>query len=100
MAMRITLVGYRASGKNTVGQLLAHRLKWRFVDADRQLEERSGRQIASWFAPGAEGELAFRDAEEACLKAILGPKPRNLVLATGGGAVLRASNRKLIKENG
>jgi len=97
MLKRITLVGYRASGKSTVGPLLAKRLGWRFIDADRHVEQRLGQDIASYFA--AHGEAAFRDHEAADLVELLaGDEP--LVLATGGGVVLREANRACMQARG
>jgi shikimate kinase len=97
MAMRVTLVGYRASGKTTVGRLLAERLGWPFVDADRALEQRLGCPIPAWFARA--GEASFREREAGCLAELLaGEAP--LVLATGGGAVLREANRRLLRSRG
>lgn len=97
MDRRLTLVGYRACGKSTVGRLVAARLGWPFIDADADLELRLGMPIARFFA--TRGEPAFRDAESAALGEILG-KSGPLVLSTGGGCVLRAENRGIIKENG
>jgi shikimate kinase len=94
---RLTLVGYRACGKSTVGRLLAARLGCPFVDADVDLERRLGQPIAEFFA--TRGEPAFRDAESTALAEILG-KSGPLVLATGGGCVLRAENRGIIRANG
>lgn len=97
MDRRLTLVGYRACGKSTVGRLVAARLGWPFIDADADLELRLGMSIADFFA--TRGEPAFRDAESAALGEILG-KSGPLVLSTGGGCVLRAENRGFIKANG
>jgi shikimate kinase len=97
MPPRLTLVGYRASGKSTVGRLAAARLAWPFVDADHIVEERLGMPIRQYFAE--RGEAAFRDAEALALADILaGNGP--LVLATGGGAVLRDANRALLMARG
>lgn len=96
-ATRISLVGYRGCGKTTVGRLLAARLAWRFVDLDQVLEPKLGMTIAKFFAEHGEG--AFRDAEAAALGQVLeteGP----MVLATGGGAVLRDANRELLRQRG
>jgi len=95
--MRITLVGYRAVGKSTVGRLLARRLGVPFEDADVALERRSGRAIADIFRD--EGEAAFRDLEAATLEHLL-EGTHGLVLATGGGACLRADNRALLQRAG
>jgi shikimate kinase len=92
----LALVGSRAAGKTTVGRLLAERLGWSFLDADRELEARAGRTVAALFAE--RGESAFRDLEEQVL-GDLTARPR-LVLATGGGAVLRATNREALRRFG
>lgn len=97
MDRRLTLVGYRACGKSTVGRLVAARLGWPFIDADADLEARLGMAISAFFA--TRGEPAFRDAESAALSEILG-KSGPLVLSTGGGCVLRAGNRGILRTNG
>lgn len=97
MNRRLTLVGYRACGKSTVGRLVAARLGWPFIDADSDLEQRLGMPIAAFFA--TRGEPAFRDAESAALGEIL-EKSGPLVLSTGGGCVLRAENRGFLRANG
>jgi shikimate kinase len=94
---RLTLVGYRACGKSTVGRLVSARLGWPFIDADADLERRLGMPIADFFA--RRGEPAFRAAESVALAEILG-KSGSLVFATGGGCVLSAENRGLIRQNG
>ena len=94
---RVTLIGFRASGKSTIGRLLAARLALPFGDADTEVEKRLGMPIAKYFSQ--HGEAAFRDQEEAALAALLaGPGP--LVLATGGGVVLRPANRALLRARG
>jgi shikimate kinase len=90
------LIGYRGSGKTTVGRLVADRLGWAFVDADALLEERHGRTIRDIFA--AEGEAGFREKEAATLADLC--THTNCVIATGGGIVLRDENRKLLKQHG
>ena len=97
MFHRVTLIGFRACGKSTVGRLLAARLAWPFADADTVIEARLGMSIAACFK--AHGEAAFRNAEAEALSAILsGEQP--LVLATGGGAILREDNRDLLRQRG
>jgi shikimate kinase len=96
MSPLLFLIGYRGSGKTTVGSLVADRLGWAFVDADAVLEERSGQSIREIFAN--EGEAGFRDKETAVL-ADLCEHP-NTVIATGGGIVLREENRNLLKRHG
>jgi shikimate kinase len=92
----VALVGYRGTGKSTVGRILAERLDWEFADADHEVEARAGRPIARIFAE--EGESAFRDLEEQVL-ADLTVRP-NTVIATGGGAILRSTNRDLLRSFG
>jgi len=77
----IVLVGFMAAGKTTVGRILARALRWRFIDADVEIETRTGRTIADWFRDP--GEAAFR-AMEAELTATLLSEDR-VVLALGGG---------------
>jgi shikimate kinase len=84
----IFLIGFMASGKTTVGRLLAERLEWAFVDLDKLIEEGAGRTVADIFA--AEGEAGFRKREtEAVLAAA---QRRKTVVATGGGAPCRPEN--------
>ncbi len=92
MRVPIVLVGYRASGKSTVGRLAAQALGRPFIDADEALAAQLGESIAA-FLPRA-GEDAFRDVESRCLHGILSTSA-DFVVATGGGAVLRAANRAL-----
>lgn len=94
--MNVTLIGYRGSGKSTVARLLAEELGWQSIDADAELERRAGLSIAEIFAQ--HGEPWFRDLETAVLRD-LAPSDR-LVLATGGGVVLRAENRELLRGHG
>ncbi len=92
----IALVGLRGTGKSTVGRLVAARLGWPFADADEEIERAAGRTVAAIFA--AEGEAGFRDREAAVLTDLLA-RPR-VVLAAGGGAVLRPENRRLFQTCG
>ena len=92
----VFLVGYRCTGKTTVGRLLAARLNWAFADADDLIEHTAGRSIKQIFA--SDGEPAFRDLEAQALAALCARE--NCVIATGGGAVLRESNRELLKTRG
>ncbi len=77
------------SGKSTVGRHLARQLGLRFVDSDTEIERRIGMPIKDYFS--LHGEEAFRDEEQAVIDE-LSAQP-DLLLATGGGAVLRPSNR-------
>lgn len=89
----IALIGYRGTGKTTIARLIAGQLSYDWVDADVEVELRAGKSIAAIFEES--GEQAFRDLEtevvaELCLR-------DKTVLALGGGAVLRESNRKTIE---
>ena len=90
------LVGLPGSGKSTLGRSLARRLGMPFVDADTELERRLGVTIPTIFE--IEGEAAFRDREEASIAELV--VRTGVVLATGGGAVIRAANRERLKANG
>lgn len=92
----IALVGYRGTGKTTVGRLLAARLGWDFLDADEVLEAEAGVSIPTIFA--TEGEPAFRNREADVIRRLT--KRERLVLATGGGAVLRDENREALQQFG
>lgn len=92
----VTLIGYRGTGKSTVAAVLARRLECRWWDADVELERIVGMSIATLI--GEQGEPRFRDEEVDVLRRLLA-QPRG-VLATGGGAVLRAENRVGIRESG
>ena len=93
----LVLVGYRGTGKSTVGQIVANRLNLRFLDADLEIEARAGRSISRIFAEL--GEPAFRDWEEQTIGDLTQSHP-GAVLATGGGAVIRASNRRILADHG
>jgi len=95
-AESIALIGYRGTGKTTVAQEIARRLGWDWIDADVEVEGRAGKSIASIFAD--DGEPAFRDHEAKVVHEMCGR--RRAVLALGGGAVLRQSNREAIKRCG
>ena len=79
-------------GKSTVGRHLARQLGLRFVDSDAQIEQRLGTTIRAYFAE--HGEAAFRDLEQTVIDELT--QQPGLVLATGGGAVLRPSNREAL----
>ncbi len=89
--MTITLVGMPGCGKSTVGRHLARHLGLRLVDSDHEIEKRIGMPIRSWF--DTHGEAAFRDIEQQVIEELCS-SGHDIVLATGGGAVLRAANRE------
>jgi len=90
------LVGLMGAGKSTLGRQIARRLGLAFVDADIELERRLGVSIPTIFE--IEGEKAFRDREEALIAELSGRD--HVVLATGGGAVVRAASRDNLRDNG
>ncbi len=83
------------AGKSTAGRHLAHALNVPFVDADTEIERRIGSSIRAFFE--REGEPAFRDLE-ANVIAELAQGGQQIVLATGGGSVLRPANREALRE--
>ncbi|MCL4160618.1 UNVERIFIED_CONTAM: hypothetical protein GTU68_043364 [Idotea baltica] len=95
-AQNIFLVGLMAVGKTTIGRLLADAINWHFVDSDHVIEERAGADIPWIF--DVEGEAGFRDREQAVISEL--SQSSGLVLATGGGAVLRIENRQALAANG
>ena len=90
----IALVGMPGSGKSTVGRHLARQIGWRFADSDVEIERELGESIRSYFEKA--GEDSFRSLETSVLASLL-ERP-SMVLATGGGAVVREANRKLLSE--
>ncbi|MEY8876090.1 MAG: shikimate kinase [Leptothrix sp. (in: b-proteobacteria)] len=90
----ISLVAMPGAGKSTAGRHLAHVLDVPFVDADHEIERHIGCSIRAFFE--REGEPAFRDLEQQVIADLLQRAP--LVLATGGGAVLRPANRAALRE--
>lgn len=91
--MNIALIGYRGTGKSTVARHLALRVGREWIDADVEVEWRAGKSIAAIFAD--DGEAAFRDLEASVLADLLDRD--ELVLAAGGGAVLREPTRRRLK---
>lgn len=92
----VALVGLPGGGKSTVGRQLAKRIGARFLDSDAVLEERIGMPIRQFFEQF--GEAAFRDHEEAVIDELTSDAQGDaLVLATGGGALLRPINRERLK---
>ena len=92
----IFLIGPMGAGKTTIGRQLARKLKKDFYDSDRVIEERTGADIPLIFEK--EGEAGFRHRERAIIDELTGLG--NIVLATGGGAVLDAENRKHLRSRG
>lgn len=95
-ASNIYLVGPMGVGKTTVGRSLAKSLGLEFVDSDQQIEERTGVSISTIF--DIEGEAGFREREAKEIFELV--KRKDIVLATGGGAVTREDVRKAMRHNG
>lgn len=94
--MSIVLIGYRGSGKSTIGRKLADRLWQPFVDTDEMIVREAGKSIKEIFE--AEGETRFRDIEADVVREV--SAFREHVIALGGGALIREDNRKLLKDAG
>lgn len=92
----IILVGMMGSGKTTVGKLLANLVGKTFIDVDHEIQKRTGVGIPVIFE--IEGEAGFRKRESEILRDIV--KQQNIVLATGGGAILHPDNRALLRQYG
>lgn len=92
----IYLVGLMGAGKTTVGRQLAKRLGRVFYDTDHEIVERTGVAIPTIFE--IEGEEGFRRREAQTLRELAATD--NVVLATGGGAVLREENRRCLHDTG
>lgn len=93
--LSISLIGLPGSGKSTVGRQLARRLHLAFADSDHVIEQRLGCPIRDFFE--REGEERFRDIEAEVIDALTKSVG---VLSTGGGAVLRQSNRDHLRQRG
>ena len=96
MQDNIFLVGLMGAGKTTVGRALAKRLGLRFVDSDHEIETRTGATIPLIFE--IEGEESFRRREADVIRNLT--EEKGIVLATGGGAVLKPENREHLKARG
>jgi len=94
--LNVFLIGPMGAGKSTIGRLLSQELALEFHDSDREIEERAGTNIPWIF--DVEGEEGFRQREEAAIDELT--QLDNIVLATGGGAVLREANRRHLQSRG
>lgn len=92
----IFLVGLMGAGKTSVGRMLAKRVNKHFYDADAEIESATGVKIPVIF--DIEGESGFRAREEKVIERLTAM--RDIVLATGGGAVLSPANRELLRKRG
>jgi shikimate kinase len=92
----IFLIGPMGSGKTAVGRHLARLFRFTFYDSDADIEARTGVDIAFIFEK--EGEAGFRIREKESIERLT--RLESIVLATGGGAVIDADNRRLLSERG
>ncbi|KFX71370.1 shikimate kinase [Pseudomonas taeanensis MS-3] len=92
----LILVGPMGAGKSTIGRLLAKELRLPFKDSDKEIEQRTGADIPWIF--DVEGEQGFREREQAVIAALC--EFDGMVLATGGGAVMRSENRAALRSGG
>mgnify|MGYP000926520013 CR=1 FL=1 len=93
----VALVGLPGSGKSTVGRQLSKRWGVPFLDSDHEIEKRTGGSVRDFFAQ--HGEAAFRDLEQAVIAELSADGSLPLILATGGGAVLREANRDQLHQH-
>ncbi|SEL33966.1 shikimate kinase AroK [Halomonas daqiaonensis] len=92
----LILIGPMGAGKSTIGRLLAAELSRAFYDSDHQIQARCGADIPWIF--DVEGEAGFRDRETQMIRELT--RHEGVVIATGGGAVLREENRRVLRESG
>ncbi|MEO0573760.1 MAG: shikimate kinase [Bacteroidota bacterium] len=94
--MKVVLLGYMASGKSTIGRLLAAKLGYDFIDLDEEISNQVGMDIPKIFSE--KGEIFFRRRETEVLMDIL-KRDTQIVLALGGGTPCYGQNMQLIKEH-
>jgi shikimate kinase len=92
----IYLIGLMGVGKTTIGRQLAKAMHWPFYDSDKVIEETTGVDIPTIFA--YEGEEGFRIREQGVIQQLCGEQ--GVVVATGGGSVLKAENREILRNSG
>lgn len=92
----VVLVGMMGAGKTTVGKCLARQLGKTFIDSDDEIQRRTGVSIPHIFE--VEGEEGFRRRESCVIHDLL--QRNDIILATGGGAVIKSENRGEIRKNG
>lgn len=94
--MRLFIIGYKSSGKTTIGKKLAQRLKMEFIDLDHAIEARENKTIPEIYTEI--GDANFRKLEWEVLREIV--KKDNIVVSTGGGAPCHCNNMNLMEEYG
>jgi len=92
----VVLVGPMGAGKTTIGKILAKELSFEFCDSDKEIERRSGANIPWIF--DVEGESGFREREMLVIEEL--SQRKGIVLATGGGAMMRKENQDYVSRNG
>jgi len=96
MSSNIILIGFMGCGKSSIGRRLALRLGHQFLDSDELISTRAESSISEIFA--VEGEEGFRRRETDELQSLIGSS--NIILATGGGAILSSVNREILQQLG
>jgi len=94
--MNLYLIGYRGSGKSTVGPLVATMLDWPYVDTDREIENLAGQSIREIFE--RDGQAVFREWERTVIQAVA--TRCQAVISLGGGAILDPTNCQALKTTG
>jgi shikimate kinase len=95
MKTNVALVGFMGTGKTSVGQELAKKLGWQFIEVDALIEHLAGKSIPDMFA--SDGEITFREWEIEAIKQVA--RGKHQVIACGGGAVLNTINIARLKES-
>jgi shikimate kinase len=94
--MKIFLIGYRCTGKTTIGKIIAHRLNFNFIDTDHLIEKQLGLTIREIIEK--QGWEKFREIEKQIL--LNTKNNNNTIIATGGGIIIDHDNQQFIKKNG
>jgi shikimate kinase len=94
--IHLHLIGFMGTGKSEVGRVLARRLKLPFLDSDHAIERRARKTVAEIFR--TDGEARFRALEEDLAESMAASVPR--VISWGGGAWLKAGNRRRLRDSG
>lgn len=92
----IVLIGLSGSGKTSLGQRLARKMKRVLLDTDAMVESHAGRTVTEIFSQ--DGETVFRDLETQCIREAAAYE--KAIIVTGGGAILRKENMEILSQNG
>jgi shikimate kinase len=90
------LAGFMASGKSTIGKILANTIGWDFFDLDSEIEKKEDRKITTIFK--VDGEVYFRNLETQILSEL--STGNQLIISLGGGTLISQDNRKIIRQKG